>query len=117
MGRGSEELRIDADLVNLLEYSDENLADVYLFLTGVTILHELTHYGVDKTGYGYSDINTLKAAEHGNFFEKSAYGEIINSYIKATNYMNSYNESKKLSKRYYPEYFIEEQIFHLKLAI
>ena len=108
MNIGSNELILDVDMVNLLENSDKNTSDVYLFMVAVTILHELTHYGVDKSGLDYWDVSTLRAAEHGEFFERAAYGKEIQSYKAAIDYLNSFNERKKLAKRYYPEYFIDE---------
>ena len=104
----SEELRISSDLVNLLQNSESELSDVYIFMIGVTILHELTHYGVDKTGYGYSNAITGKAAEHGEYFEKAAYGQVIGNIESAIDYLNLYNERKKLARRYYKEYYIDQ---------
>ncbi|MDQ3021403.1 MAG: hypothetical protein M3R36_12665 [Bacteroidota bacterium] len=117
MFANSDELRISESLVNQFENSSGDESDVYLFLIGTTILHELTHYGVDLKGIEYFDANKLTPAEHGEFFEKEAYGSVIGNFEKAINVLNEYNERRKLAKRYYREYFIDETIITPKQII
>ena len=49
-GENSETLRISEGMINKLENSKGFDADVYLFLTAVTILHESSHYGDNLAG-------------------------------------------------------------------
>ena len=70
--KNSETLNIDEEIVKELESAEGFDADIYLFLTAVTILHESAHYGDDLAGNPEGN-----KREDGNEFEKRAYGKVI----------------------------------------
>ncbi len=70
----SNEIRIDTQLVSDFEAGrgvrkTRNGGNVYL--AGVTLLHELAHWGDDKDGLD-------RAGEEGEEFERRVYGRVIN---------------------------------------
>lgn len=68
----STTLNINEDIVKELESAEGFDADVCLFFTAVTILHEFAHYGDDLAG----DVEG-KDREDGDIFEINAYGKVI----------------------------------------
>ena len=89
----SKALNISDNIVNYLESAEGFDADVALFLVGVTILHELAHYGDYLAG---SPEGTDR--EDGDVFEELAYGKRIKR-IDAWMMVNKYlNESRKDEK-------------------
>lgn len=66
---------LDIDLVNQLENStpNSNLANAFVFLIGVTILHEYVHYG----DYNFNEDTWLYPQEEGLLFEKDVYGQSV----------------------------------------
>ncbi|HRF79834.1 MAG TPA: RHS repeat-associated core domain-containing protein, partial [Flavobacteriales bacterium] len=75
-GIGSDELRISSTLLDKLESASGADRESTLFLAGVTILHEFTHYGDDQDGVQQVDASGRKI-EEGNAFERDAYGAVI----------------------------------------
>ena len=90
-GENSETLRISEGMINKLENSKGFDADVYLFLTAVTILHESSHYGDNLAGEPDG-----KDREDGDIFENLAYGEVIYEY-NAKNHVKEYFDKSKKS--------------------
>jgi RHS repeat-associated protein len=68
---GSAYITINEDLFEDLEVAKGKDRDYLLFVTAVTILHELVHYG-----YLENNLKT-QTDEEGNDFEKDAYGKVI----------------------------------------
>lgn len=70
---GSVNVSINIDLFEELEAAEGKDRDYWLFMTAVTILHELVHYG--------EFVNNIKerSKEAGSDFEREAYGKIINT--------------------------------------
>ena len=70
---GSAHVSINIDLFEELERAEGKDRDYWLFMTAVTILHELVHYGELQ--------NNIKdgSKEGGSDFERKAYGQIINT--------------------------------------
>ena len=90
-GINSTTLNISEDLVNRLEQEEGITADVYLFLTAVTILHESAHYGDDIKGNPEGDDR-----EDGFYFEELAYGKRItrmDAWMMVSNYINNLNNN------------------------
>ena len=68
---GSAHTSINIDLFEALEVAEGKDRDYLLFMTAVTILHELVHYGVLENNL------TTESDEEGNAFEMEAYGKVI----------------------------------------
>jgi Metallopeptidase toxin 3 len=70
---GSNEIRLDTDMV--LEFEGggglRNAKAGRVYLVGVTILHEMTHWGDDQDGVD-------RPGEEGEEFETKVYGGVIN---------------------------------------
>lgn len=68
-------LYIDIDLVNQMENTtpSTNVADAFIFLIGVTILHEYVHYG----DYNYNGDAWQYPMEEGLLFEQDVYGQSV----------------------------------------
>jgi hypothetical protein len=87
---GSAQININIDLFEDLEAATGKDRDYMLFITAVTILHELVHYG-----YNVNELTT-DTKEEGNDFEKEVYGEVV----KLNNYkriMDKWQESRRSS--------------------
>jgi len=72
-GIGSNELRIDSDMVEEFEAGKglrRTPTGKMVYLVGVTILHELTHWADDQDG-----VDT--EGEEGEHFENAVYGGVI----------------------------------------
>ena len=93
----SKTLNINEDIVKELESSEGYDADICLFLTAVTILHESAHYGDDLAGNPEGE-----KREDGEEFEKLAYGKVITkSNVKeylSDFYLKSQKENKYVNK-------------------
>lgn len=74
----SNEIRVDEDLVKQFE-SGKGLRKTpkgqLVYLLGVTLLHELTHWADDQDGV---DFEGGSDGEEGNEFERRIYGGVIN---------------------------------------
>src|SRR5262245_4328060 len=70
---GSNEIRLDTDMVQEFEAGRgwRNAKAGRVLLVGVTILHELTHWGDDQDGVD-------RPGEEGEEFEQKVYGKVIN---------------------------------------
>jgi hypothetical protein len=70
---GSNEIRLDTRMVQEFEAGRglRNAKAGRVFLVGVTILHELTHWGDDQDGVD-------RPGEEGEEFEIKVYGKVIN---------------------------------------
>ncbi len=70
---GSNEIRLDTDMVKEFEAGRglRNAKAGRVFLVGVTILHELVHWGDDQDGID-------RPGEEGEEFERRVYGKVIN---------------------------------------
>jgi hypothetical protein len=70
---GSNEIRLDTTMVNEFEAGRgwRNAKAGRVLLVGVTILHELTHWGDDQDGID-------RPGEEGEEFERRVYGKVIN---------------------------------------
>lgn len=72
--RSESDIYLDIDYVNTLEryYNSQGLEDAWLFLLGVTILHEYVHFGdhIDSIDY---------PGEEGSVFELKVYGHQVNT--------------------------------------
>jgi len=68
-------LYIDIDLVNSMENTNpgSESADSFIFLIGVTILHEFVHYG----DYNYNGDTWNYPQEEGLLFEQDVYGQTV----------------------------------------
>jgi hypothetical protein len=72
-GKGSNELRLQKKMVQEFEAGKglrKTGSGKLVYLVGVTILHELTHWADDQDG-----VDT--AGEEGELFEKDIYGKVI----------------------------------------
>jgi hypothetical protein len=69
---GSNEIRLDTDMVTDFQEGRglRNAKAGRVFLVGVTILHELVHWGDDQDGID-------RAGEEGEEFERRVYGKVI----------------------------------------
>ena len=69
---GTQEIRIDTDLVNSLEAGlDTRVVPTgKVSLAGVTLLHELVHWGDDQDGVD-------RPGEEGDEFERAIYGRVL----------------------------------------
>ena len=70
---GSNEIRVDTHVVQEFEAGRgwRNARAGRVLLVGVTILHELTHWGDDQDGVD-------RPGEEGEEFERKVYGKVIN---------------------------------------
>lgn len=85
---GSQILNIQQNLIENLEKAKGADRDAYLFLVGVTILHEYVHYGDDQDGVDYP-------GEEGNLFETAAYGQVVNGKADASKLIEAYKKKKQ----------------------
>ena len=67
---GSNELRVDEDLLKKQDEATGDKKKDYKFLTGVTILHENTHRGDDQNGVDYP-------GEEGSQMEQASFGVVV----------------------------------------
>lgn len=69
---GSNEIRLDTDMVEEFEGGGglRNARAGRVYLVGVTILHELVHWGDDQDGVD-------RPGEEGEEFERKVYGRVI----------------------------------------
>ena len=92
----SKVLNISKNIVNDLEDPEGPNADVALFIVGVSILHEFSHYGDYLAGSPDG-----KDREDGDIFEELAYGKKIkriDAWMMVNKYMNEKGENEKNEK-------------------
>lgn len=91
-GINSTTLNINEDIVNRLEKAEGREAEVYLFITAVSILHESAHYGDDLKGSPDGGDR-----EDGDKFEELAYGKKVtnmDAWLMVSEYLNKLNDNK-----------------------
>ena len=90
-GINSTTLNISEDIVNELEHAEGFDAVVSLFLVGVTILHEFSHYGDDLAG------NLERDREDGKVYEENAYGIVIDKSNVKDYLLDYYNKKRNIN--------------------
>ena len=88
------ELRIRKVNVEEFEKATGMDREAWLFLIGVTILHEFVHHGEYINKILRKDENGV-AIERGDLFEKAAYGAQIGGFDAAKYYINEWIEDKQ----------------------
>ncbi len=83
---GSDELRIDSDIVEQLESAVGADRDPALLLVASTILHEYTHFGDDQDGVDYTEGH----GEEGQALEEAIYGRDIDNIDDARAVLDAY---------------------------
>lgn len=90
-GIGSNEIRLNDDLLTLFENATGDTKDNLGFLLGVVLLHEETHKGDDQDGVGYP-------GEEGNLMENEVFGGMAGPGDVAT-YRAAYKKQEKEAKQ------------------
>ena len=108
---GSFNYQVDPNVINIkeilvsdLQNSEGDVEEVLNFFTGIVLMHEYTHYGTNKAGLVFFQIdekgNIIGREEEGLRFEETVYGSKIGGPDVAAKKMNESIKNKGISKTY-----------------